>query len=242
VEPFAAACSLTSVGPVVVVLAAYAGAGASTVAVLLGDAATATGARTRLIECADPGRSGVAGATDTELGEDRCGWRLGRRGLMELDRPAAAAGRLADVAQPRPVTHGATGESLTVIDAGWPAWDVLASSSWVTGLLETARLLLVCRVTVPGIRQTEVLLAALSGRDPVIAALGPTRWPGVVTASCGPLLRAARDSGRVVPVPIDRHLAVTGLTAGPLPKQLFPAGRALAGRVLDDFPVLSRAG
>jgi hypothetical protein len=220
-------------GPAVLVLAGHAGAGASTVALLLGEAAATAGTATRLVECADPTRSGIAAATDIELGEDPFGWRLGRRGDFVVERPARRVANVEDVAPPAPVS---TGGSLTVVDAGWSAWDVLASASWVTGLLHTAQVVVVCRVTVPGVRQTEQLLAALPGRDPLVAAVGLAKWPGVVSASCGPLLRAARDANRIVPVPLDRQLDVTGLTAGRLPKQLTGAGRSLAGRVLTDLP------
>jgi len=220
-------------GLAVLVLAGHAGAGASTVALLLGEAAVTAGTATRLVECADPTRSGVAAATDIELGEDPSGWRLGRRGDLVVERPARRVANVEDVAPPAPVS---TGGSLTVVDAGWSAWDVLASASWVTGLLHTAQVVVVFRATVPGVRQTEQLLAALPGRDPLVAAVGPAKWPGVVSASCGPLLRAAHSADRIVPVPLDRQLDVTGLTAGPVPKQLTAAGRSLAGRVLTVLP------
>ena len=102
--------------------------------------------------------------------------------------------------------------------------------------MRTAQVVLVCRATVPGVRQTEQLLAALPGRPPLIAAVGAAKWPGVVTASCGPLLRAAREAGRLVSVPFDRQLDVTGLTAAPLSKPLTTAGRALVIRLRADRP------
>jgi hypothetical protein len=97
----AGACPLP--GPTVLVLAAHAGAGASTVALLLGDTLAATGTATRLIECADPSRSGIAAATDTELGEDPSGWRRGRRGQLDIDRPSQPLTALDDLPAPRPV-------------------------------------------------------------------------------------------------------------------------------------------
>ena len=223
-------------GPAVLILAGHAGAGASTVAVLLGEAAVMAGTATRLVECADPTRSGVAAATDAELGEDPSGWRLGRRGDLVVERPARHVADVEDVAPPRPVSTEPGGAPLTVVDAGWSAWDILTATSWVTSLLHTAQILIVCRATLPGVRQTEQLLAALTDREPLVAAVGPAKWPGVVIASCGSLLRAALDADRIVPVPLDRQLDVTGLTAGPLPKQLTAAGRSLAGRVLTDLP------
>lgn len=223
-------------GPAVLVLAAHAGAGASMIALLLGEAATAAGIRARVIECADPTRSGVAAATDAELGDDGAGWRRGRRGELEVDRPSRHVADVEDVAPPRPERHDPAGAAVTVVDAGWAAWDILAATGWVTNLQHTAQLVLVCRATVPGVRQTEQLLAALPDRQPLIAAVGPAKWPGVVSASCGPLLRAARAEDRIVAVPLDRQLDVTGVTAAPLPKQLAAAGRTLAGHLLADIP------
>lgn len=231
----AAASSIASARdvPTVLVLAAHAGAGASTIAVLIGEAASTGGTGTCLIDCADPARSGVAAASDTELGEDRTGWRKGRRGALEIVRPSRPIIDIEDVA-PTPV---AVDESeLFVVDAGWAARDVLASASWTSALMHTAQVVLVCRATVPGVRQTEQLLAALPGRPPLIAAIGATKWPGVVTASCGPLLRAAREAGRLVSVPFGRRLDVTGLTAAPFSKQLAAAGRALVIRLRADLP------
>ena len=218
--------------PTVLVVAAHGGAGASTVAVLLGDVAAAAGPA-RLIDCADPIRSGVAAATDAELGTDGTGWRQARRGSLQVDRPVAALTGVEDVDAPRPAPQNAAG-TVTVVDAGWPAWALLHGAGWVTNLLHTARVVVVCRATVPGVRQLEQLLAALPGPEPAIAAVGPGRWPGSVMASCGPLVRAARDARRVVPLPVDRALEATGLTSAPLPKQLASAGRQLAAQVFGE--------
>ena len=222
-------------GPTVLVLAAHAGAGASTVALLLADTLAQTGTATRLIECADPSRSGIAAATDTELGEDPSGWRRGRRGHLEIDRPCQPLAALDDLPAPRPVAPPATGPAVTVVDAGWPAADVLTAKSWPTRLITTAQVVVACRATVPGARQVEQLLATLPARVALVAALGPTKWPGVVSASCGSQIRAIRASGHLVAVPVDRHLDVTGLTANRLPKQLATAGRDLAERLLPDL-------
>lgn len=230
--PHAAAPS----GPAVLVLAAHAGAGASTVALLIGEAAATAGARARVIECADPTRSGVAAATDAELGDDGAGWRRGRRGALEVDRPSRHVADVEDVAPPRLDRHDSAGASVTVVDGGWAAWDILAATSWVSSLQHTAQLVLVCRATVPGVRQTEQLLAALPGRQPLIAAVGAAKWPGVVSASCGPLLRSARAEDRIVAVPLGRQLDITGVTASPLPKQLTAAGRTLASHLFTDLP------
>jgi hypothetical protein len=218
----------------VLVVAAHSGAGASTVAVLLGDIAAAAGPA-RLIDCADPTRSGVAAATDAELGTDDTGWRQALRGSLHVDRLMAALAGVEDVDVPRPATQKAA-DAVTVVDAAWPAWALLQSAGWVTNLLHTARVVVVCRATVPAVRQLEQLLAALHDPEPAIAAVGLGKWPGSVMASCGPLVRAAQDARRVVPLPVDRALEATGLTSAPLPKQLVSAGRALAAHVLGDPP------
>ncbi len=233
-RPVAGTCPLP--GPTVLVLAAHAGAGASTVALLLADTLVASGTATRLIECADPSRSGIAAATDTELGEDPSGWRRGRRGQLEIDRPGQPLAALDDLPAPRPVDPPSTDPAVTVVDAGWPAADVLTAEGWPTRLITTALVVVVGRATVPGTRQVEQLLATLPKQAALVAALGPAKWPGVVSASCGSQIRALRASGHLVAVPVDRHLDVTGLTANPLPRQLAHAGRELADRLLPDLP------
>ena len=219
-------------GPTVLVVAAHPGAGASSIAVLLADTAAAAGPA-RLIDCAPPTRSGVAATTDAELGEDGAGWRHARRRALLVDRPVADVDGVDDVAGPQPAPAMGSA-SITVVDAGWSAWALLHATGWINNLLHTAHLVLVCRPTVPGVRQLEQLLAALPGPEPVIAAIGATKWPGQVTGSCGPLLRSARTAGRVVPVPFDRGLDVAGATSAPMPKPVAAAGQHLAARLFPD--------
>jgi hypothetical protein len=207
----------------VAVIAAHAGAGASTVALAIADAAAAAGQTTHLIETAHPSRSGLVAAATAELGTDETGaWRRGvRRGLAEItiDR---RAGEHPPVSWP---LHGAASHAgLVVIDLGLPsALDDLRSSG--------ARIALVFRPTVPGVRLVEQVLTALGDQRAVVAAVGPGRWPGPVTASQGPRLRALRAANAVVTVPWDRHLEVTGATNSPLPKPVTAAGRALLGLI-----------
>jgi len=208
-----------SSGTSVLVCAGHAGAGASTIALLVADSLTALGNGTRLVECAPPARSAVAAATDTELGVDPTGWRWGRRGTYDIFRSADTC--------PDFAPGGA--DELVVVDAGSPVEDVLAAGNWVTDLAETATVLLVCRVTVPGVQRAEHALSLLPRpRAVLIVAVGPDRWPGAVAASCGPGLRELRAAGRVRTVPVDRGLETSGLTSRPLPKALRAAGRDLA--------------
>jgi hypothetical protein len=215
-------------GSVVAVVAGHSGAGASTVAVTLAEALAAAGTSVRIIEVADASRSGLAGATTAELGEDGTGWRRGRRGDIHIDRLAFRASAVEQVPAPAPAPHP---DELLILDIGWPARDALAAGGWLATALATASLLLVCRPTVPGIRQTEYLLAELAEQTPVsvtVASVGPTRWPGAAAASTGPQLRAARESGRVITMPIDRRVETDGVSAEALPKALAAAGKALA--------------
>lgn len=71
---------------VVTVLGASGGAGASTVALGLAEAAAAAGCgRVRLLDPQEPVRSGLICAAESELGGDG-GWLVGQRGGVHLDR------------------------------------------------------------------------------------------------------------------------------------------------------------
>jgi hypothetical protein len=228
-------------GPVVAVLAAHPGAGASTVAVAIAEALAAGGTPTRLVELADPARSGLPAAASAELGVDESGWRHGRRGPLQVDRLAEHVGGLCDLAPPRPGQPGVS--ECVVLDLAFPAREVLAAGGWLAQLLAVARLVLVSRPTVPAVRQAEQLLADLQRLHPVLlAAPGRGRWPGAVNASCGPAIRATREAGRVVTVPLDRRLEVYGVTADPLPRPIAAAGRALAAHLMAEQPAARRAG
>ena len=214
-------------GPAVVVLPAHAGAGASTVALSVAEALS--GYRpVQLVEYADAHRSGLAAASSSELGVDESGWHRGRRNHIDLARLATDR-RSVDTLPPPPSagTDVSAGDGLLVIDVGWPVTGMLSGPGWTTALQGGTQLVVVSRVTVPAVRQTEHVLGMLEV-PAVVACVGSGRWPGMVTASCGPALRAARAAGRVVPVPVDRRLAIAGLTPDPLPRPVAAAGRALA--------------
>jgi hypothetical protein len=87
---------------------------------------------------------------------------------------------------------------------------------------------LVCRVAVPGVRATEAwLTSAHNAPWVVVAAVGRPRWPGSVLATVGPLLRELRAAGRVVTIPVDRHLETNGPSSAPLPKAVLAAARTI---------------
>lgn len=211
------------------ILGAHSGAGASSVAVAIADALATrseTGASdglVRLVDAAPQATSGLVCAADRELGVDPNGWRIGRRGVVEVHRPVGT------LSQPHQLPGLAAFDSgWLVVDAGWPIRELLASPNPLGSLLTSASVVLVCRSTVPGVRRAELALGVLPGR-PAVVAVGTRRWPGQVQASFGPLLRAAYDGGRVALLPADRRLEVNGIDALPLPK----AFTAAATRLLD---------
>lgn len=209
------------------VLAGHSGAGASTTALCITDAAAAAGQRSQIIESAPASRSGLVSAASRELDVDETGaWRRGTRPHPVSSAHVTITRRTED-RQPAgwPATESTNPADLLVaLDLGLVPTDALAS---VVG----GPIVVACRSTVPGVRLTEQLLDRLADPGVVVAMLGGRRWPGEVTASCGPRLRALRDAGRVVTVPLDGHLAVTGPTHVPLPKAVLAAGRTLLGLI-----------
>jgi len=211
----------------ITVLAAHAGAGASTVALAISDAAAAIGRSVHLIENARPARSGLVAAASAELGLDESGaWRRGLRSAVVIDRRASEE---APSGWPAPPKDGA---GVTVVDLGADGWDCATA-----GPINTV---VVCRLTVPGARLIEHVLDEIGDQPVVVAAVGPARWPGEVTSSAGPRLRALRLAGRLVSVPLDQRIQVTGLTDRPLPRSVVAAGRALLQLLDPAHPATAR--
>jgi hypothetical protein len=200
------------------VLAAHAGAGASTVSLVISDAAASGGRRVHLVDAANPFRSGLVAVASEELGTDVTGmWRRGLRTGVTIDRRTTGM-----ASEGWPVPPVGDSPALTLVDLG------LAAPENLTLLAaDPSRSVVVCRPTLPGVRLTERLLEQLAGQPVVVAAVGLTRWPCEVTASLGPRLRALRAAGRVVSVPMDRRLQVTGPTSSPLARAVRAAGRSL---------------
>ena len=220
--------------PWVAVIGAHAGAGASTVAVALADAAAAARRPVHLLSCAAPSQCGLLAVPTVELGLDDGGdWRRGRRGAyLVIDR---SSGERRDTA-PWPETP--VRPDLTVVDACDPAWLEPADDQ----ALPVATLV-VCRATVPGLQQAEHTLRGLArhGVPVLLAAIGPRRTPRSVHGTSGPLLRELHGSDLTVTVPLDRRLAHTGLSSGPLPRPVAAAGRTLL-RHLDAFAPQASSG
>jgi hypothetical protein len=207
----------------VMVVAAHAGAGASTVALSIADAAGVADRAVHLIDAAPPARCGLVAAASAELGTDNTGdWRRGARCHVTLDRRAGAD---TTATWPSGVPDGA---DLTIVDLGLPNAEQLRRIA-----ARSLRVVVVCRLTLPGVRLTEQLLSGAPELGVVVAAVGPVKWPREVTATAGPRLVQLRASHRLVTVPWDRHMEVTGPTSSALPKRLIAAGRALL-ELLDD--------
>ncbi|MGY1829021.1 hypothetical protein ACI8AA_01185 [Geodermatophilus sp. SYSU D01180] len=220
-------------GPVVLVLATHAGAGASTVALAVAEG-LALDRPAQVVEYAEPTRSGLAVASSIELGVDGAGWRRGRRGHLDVFRLARRPG---GEELPRLPSADDT-ERVSVVDVGWPLAAALLETADGTPGPRTA-CVVVTRVTVPAVRQAEHAVSALGG-EAVVAAVGPARWPRIVEVGCGPRLTDLRSRGRVVRVPLDRRLEVTGPTGDRLPKPVASAGRALAALLALRAPAAPR--
>jgi hypothetical protein len=221
------------------VLAGHSGAGSSTVALAIADSAAAAGQQVHLVEAAHPSRSSLVAASSAELGLDDSGdWRRGTRGQPALVGQVTISRRANDVepsswptsgtdpADTTPADPGDRSSSLVVVDLGLVAVDALDG---IAG--PGCRVVIVCRPSIPGVRLTEQLLDRLGPVHAVVAVLGQRRWPGEVVSSSGPQLRALRDAGRIVTMPIDRRLETTGPTYAALPKAILAAGRELLGAI-----------
>lgn len=221
------------------VVGAHPVAGASTVVVAVVDAVSAAlsdrGA-VQLLDCSPAARSGLAGVADAELGVGGCGrWRYGRRGHVLVARPV-------DELPPAPPCEGpthpwattASTPAVTVVDLGCGLDDAVLTAARTM----PAPILVVFRMTLPDLQRVETVLTALDAPDSagylhgdggrvLVAAVGPARWPRQIRACAGPRLRQAQRAGRVVPVPLDGRLALTGLGSGPLPRRVSAAGTRL---------------
>ena len=196
--------------------------GATTVALAI---ATSFEGPARVVECASVSATGLAAASTAELGSVDRVWTRGARDHVLLDRAAAPHGHSRDI-PPSAVEV----PLLTVVDVAQPIDQVLEVDSWLARLvIQSPRLVVVGRVSVPGLRRLESCLGLFDVGRTVLALLGPPlrRWPRKVIHSTGVLTAALLAEGRFVEVPDDRMLAVRGLTPAPLPAPLIAAGTAL---------------
>lgn len=212
----------------ITVSAAHPGAGATTLALAVAEAAATRDRDTHLIELAEPWRSGLVAASDAELGVDvDQQWRTGRRAAVTVHRRVATEPPA--LRWPALPTTGVAGKPASVevvVDVGTAASTDLGLSA------RSGRWVLVCRASVPGVQAAEAILAQTPAEQspaigPVVAVLGPRRWPSSVTAAIGPQLARLRDLDRLVTVSPDPRLTFTGLTSAPLPKLLRLSGTAV---------------
>lgn len=142
-------------GPVLPVLGAAGGCGATTLSLAV---ATAAGAG-RVVECVPPTASGLSAAATAELGAHRSGWVRGNRGEVVIERVAAPAASPGDVPVPAGQEQSA---AVTVVDVGWALPHVQGGSCWLTDLLQTAPVVVVAATaTIPGLRALETTLHLL---------------------------------------------------------------------------------
>lgn len=210
--------------------------GATTVALAMGLAARGP---VRVVECGSATATGLAAASTAELGRHVDGWVQGRRDHVLLERGGEVLSGPGVVPRPLPADALAADEqtdhgSLTILDAGWEAGQLLASGSWLVEMIRTAPdLVLVTRATVPGIRRLDGVVSLLDGAGRVggvtVAVLGPRRkkWPRGLLAAGGPRTRPLLEAPRVVEIPDITALASWGLDSRPLPAPVLEAASRL---------------
>lgn len=215
---------------VIVVLGTAGSAGASTLALSL---ALASERPARVVECGPATASGLVSASTAELGTHATGWHQGRRDRVLLERASELVSGPAATSIPTVAAHDG---QLTILDIGWEASQVLTSLGWLEAAIRTApALVLVANATVPGFRRLDAVLDLLGDLDPtvcarmVVAVQGRRRkkWPPGLEHTGGPATARLLENHRVVEVPHDRGLAITGLDSRPLPEPVLDAGARL---------------
>jgi hypothetical protein len=203
------------------VIAGHAGAGASTIALAVADAAARKGKAVRVLDAAAPVWSGLAGTTAVELGSAG-GWHRGRRGGgVVVDRVLSAALTPTDV----PVPSDQAPVDLTVLDVGWTRRELDAHPScWQASMTPTVDVV-VSRATASGLSQTETVVAASDPDGCLLVLIGSRRRGARELAVAGPRIRRLHARDAVVFVPRLRGLAELG--PGPLPHTLLSAAARL---------------
>jgi hypothetical protein len=238
----------SGLGLVIPVLAAHGGAGASTCALALADAAAEAGLRVLLIDTADPARSGLAPSCDVEgvvmRGVScRRGVQVSRRRGIDCRRVAAGQQRLClpdDVPDLLAWTEGLDGAyDVTIVDIAWDAWRTWGhpsapAAAWLSGNDTFTAPVVVLHPTRRGLTQLEGLLDQASrahaegATAPVktLVTVGSSPWPPEVLAVASTQARRLLDGG--FNMPWDGDLERYGLTTAPSP----PALQAAALHVL----------
>lgn len=212
----------------IVVLGCAGSVGASTVALATGLAAVAPA---RVVECCSVTASGLAAATNAELGLHPRAWRQGWRDHVLLERASRVLTGVDQVPLPPAAEHE---HQLTILDVGWETGQLLATDCWLADAVRTAdRVVLVTTATIPGMRRLGVAIDLLATHwQPerlAVAVRGPRRkkWPRGLEHAGSPAVRRVLDADRCVEIPNVRGLDVNGLDSRPLPAPLLPAARRL---------------
>lgn len=210
---------------VLVVLGCAGSVGASTLALAVAGAH----GRARVVECANPTASGLAGACTAELGQLQAGWVSGRREQVLVQRLAQPVSCPAQLPLPGPPPPSPErGPVLTVIDVGWEVGQVAAAPCWLSHLLtDAAPVVAVTCATVAGLRRLEGVAEVLAPQEvlPVVLGAPQRRWARGVGASAGPRTRALIEQGALLQVPHEAALAVRGLDSTALPAGVIRAAR-----------------
>jgi hypothetical protein len=222
--------------PLVRIRAASAGAGASTVALAFADACDGAGIRTRVLDAAHPGWSGLAAATAQDLDVD-AGWRRGRRGArIWVDRVATPVADVGAVPPPRTVSD----VDLTVLDVAWTVRELERDAAWMTSA-EADVDMVVTRATATALSQAEAMLARLRSAESgelIVVVVGAGRWLSPTLAFASPILVDMQRGGRVIFAPVLSAKAYAGPSPEPLPRQL----RAVGVRLLEVVMARTRVG
>jgi hypothetical protein len=189
----------------------------------------------RVIECCSVTASGLAAASNAELGLHPSDWRQGKRDHVLLERASEVLASVDEVPLPTAHPHGAEhAAQLTILDIGWEAGQLLAIDCWLAEAVRTAgQVVLVTTATVPGLRRASIAFELLADHwqpeEITLAVRGPRRkkWPSGLEHAGGPAVRRALVADRCVEIPEDRELAVNGLDSRPLPAPLISAARQL---------------
>ncbi|MFY1636179.1 hypothetical protein ACN27F_23375 [Solwaraspora sp. WMMB335] len=239
-------------GAVIPVLGAHSQAGTSGIALAVADAAARTGRRVLLVDCADPARSGLAGACDVE-GRSVAGTRRAagiRLASRHLPRGiGVSVRRLLGTGTPmRPdelptLTSWVAADhnefDLTVVDIGWDVWSLTVPDSglgpltWATGRPGEVFPMIVMRATAASVALAEgVLTRYLAGVEPFglvqphgVAVVGAGSWPARTRNVMG--FQLARLAHRALFVPASSEAAVAGWTTDPAPTASVRAATAL---------------
>lgn len=207
--------------PTITILGCHGAAGASTLAVAV---ATAAAGPSRVLECAAPSHSGLAGVATAEMGHSADGgWSLGSRDQVAVHR------RLGD---PRRLPPPVSPETLTIVDVGAPG---MARPPWLRDwLTRPGATVLVTTATTYGMRHLETVAAIVVDQSRLLVAVrGPAvrRWPKALPV--GAAAAAARASGRLIVIPDEKSLSWAGLETGPVPGGLLSTARELHKHLLD---------